>query len=192
MSDKQPLRENLRRLLDFQQGIDAIYRRLPWTHRLWEGLWMALLALTAASSAYGLGLLLHTQQAFWAALTAIAVTQQNYLDTRASSRDQIIGALVGGAVGLAAALIMGESYVAYAVAIVVAITACWLFGVGSAGRLSGSTTTIVMLVPHVGSFWLIAFTRIGEVALGIACALLVVGIGERLKRRWLAPHGKEA
>lgn len=187
MNDHLSLRENVRQLLGFQEGMAAIYRRLPWTHRTAQGLWLALLALVAASSAYGLGLLLHTQQAFWAALTSIAVTQQNYLDTRASSRDQIIGALVGGLAGLGAVLIAGETYTAYAAAIVVAITACWLFGVGSAGRLSGSTTTIVMLVPHSGTFWIVALTRIGEVALGIACALLVVRIGERLQARWVRP-----
>ncbi len=179
------LRENLRNLLGFQQGMASIYRRLPWWHRMVQGLWLAALALVASSAAYGLGLLLHTQQAFWAALTAIAVTQQSYLDTRASSRDQIIGALVGGVCGLTAALVWGEHYVGYAVAIVVSITACWLFGVGSAGRLSGSTTTIVMLVPHNGSFWWVALTRIGEVALGIACALLVVALAERLQARWV-------
>jgi len=191
MSKGQPIRENLRHLLDVEQLVDTFYRRLPWTHRALKGMWQALLALVAASSAYGLGLLLHTQQAFWAALTAIAVTQQSYLDTRASSRDQIIGATVGGIAGLGAALLWGEQYGAYAVAIVVAITACWLFGVGSAGRLSGSTTTIVMLVPHTGSFWLIALTRIGEVALGIACALLVVGIAERLQARGARPAEPE-
>jgi uncharacterized membrane protein YccC len=186
MSNKQPLRENLRRVLDFQLDIERIYRDQPWTHRTVQGLWMALLALVAASAAYGLGLLLHTQQAFWAALTSIAVTQQTYLDTRASARDQIIGAGVGGVVGLAAALLGGEHYIAYAIAIVVAITACWIAGLGSAARLSASTTTIVMLVPHMGSFWVIALTRIGEVALGIASALVVVGVAERIKLRWVS------
>lgn len=187
MSKQQPMRENLREVLSFQRGIETLYRRMPWTNRTLKGLWQALLALVAASSAYGLGLLLHTQQAFWAALTAIAVTQQSYLDTRASSRDQIIGAIVGGVAGLGATLLGGEQYASYAVAIVVAITACWLFGVGSAGRLSGTTTTIVMLVPHAGSFWLISLTRIGEVALGITCALLVVSAAEYLQRRWVQP-----
>jgi uncharacterized membrane protein YccC len=192
MSDKQPLRENLRRVLDFQLDIERIYREQPWTHRAVQGLWMALLALVAASAAYGLGLLLHTQQAFWAALTSIAVTQQTYLDTRASARDQIIGAGVGGVVGLAAALLGGEHYIAYAIAIVVAITACWIAGLGSAARLSASTTTIVMLVPHVGSFWLLAMTRIGEVALGIACALAAVGLAERIKLRWVGGKQDDA
>ncbi|WP_243050763.1 FUSC family protein [Dyella sp. RRB7] len=192
MSDKPPLRDNLRRLLDFQLDIEQIYRDQPWTHRILQGLWMALLALVAASAAYGLGLLLHAQQAFWAALTSIAVTQQTYLDTRASARDQIIGACVGGVVGLGAALLGGDHYIAYAIAIVVAITACWISGLGSAARLSASTTTIVMLVPHFGSFWVIALTRMGEVAVGIACALVVVGVAERIKLRWVGGGQRDA
>jgi hypothetical protein len=48
-----------------------------------------------------------------------------------------------------------------------------------------------MLVPHTGTFWIIALTRIGEVALGIACALLVVGVAERLQNRWVHPAEPE-
>lgn len=186
MSNHTPLRDSLRRLGDFQRDIEAMYRHLPWTHRLLKGLLQALLALSSASMAYGLGLLLHTQQAFWAALTAIAVTQQSYLDTRASSRDQAIGALIGGVTGLAAAYLGGDHYVPYAIALVFAIVTCWLLGVGSAGRLSASTTTIIMLVPHEGSFWLIAMTRLGEVTLGIICALLVTWMATRVEARWLS------
>jgi uncharacterized membrane protein YgaE (UPF0421/DUF939 family) len=185
MSDLAPFRLNLRRLREFHAEMEALYRRLPWTHRLLKGLLQGSQALTGASMAYGLGLLLHTQQAFWAALTAIAVTQQSYLDTRTSSRDQVIGALVGGAAGLAAAYLGGNGYPVYAAALVLAIVACWTLGVGSAGRLSASTTTIIMLVPHQGSFWSIALTRLGEVSLGIVCALLVTWMAERLEARWL-------
>ncbi|PXV59178.1 Fusaric acid resistance protein-like [Dyella jiangningensis] len=187
MSDQPSLRDNIRQLFDVQQGLAFVYRHLPWTHRLMQGAWFALLALLAASASYGLGMLLHTQQAFWAALTAIAVTQQTYLDTRSSSRDQIIGALVGSVAGFGAVLLLGEQYLAYVVGLVAAIGACWLFGVGSAARLSASTTTIIMLVPHTGSFWLIALTRVGEVALGIGCALAVVAVAERVQHWWMGP-----
>lgn len=189
MSERPSFRESLGQLLDIQQNVSAIYRDQPWSHRLAQGLWLALLALVAASAAYGLGLLLHTQQAFWAALTAIAVTQQNYLDTRTQSRDQIIGAMVGGVAGFVATMTWGEQYAAYAATIVTSITACWLLGVGSAARLSGVTATIVMLVPHTGQFWIVALTRVGEVALGIGCALVVVAFAERLQARWVSPRG---
>ncbi len=186
MNTPRPLRDNLRQLASFQSELLQLYRRLPWGHRLLRGAWQALQALAGASMGYGLGLLLHTQQAFWAALTAIAVTQQSYADTRASSLDQAIGALIGGAVGLAAAYLGHDSYVAYALAVVLVIMCCWGFNVGGAGKLGATTATIVMLVPHTGPFWTVATTRLGEVTLGIACALLVTWLASRLETRWLS------
>lgn len=162
-----------------------LYRRLPWSHRLINGLSLAVQALTAASLGYGLGLLLHTQQAFWGALTAIAVTQQSYLDTRRSSRDQVIGAAIGASIAMIASSLAQDNYLVYAVTMAVSIVLCWCFNIGNAGRLSATTVTIVMLVPHSGPFWTIALTRLGEVTLGIGSALLVTWLAHRLETRWL-------
>lgn len=185
MSEQQPIRESLRQVGSAQLQLIQLYRRMSWSHRLIKGLSMGLQALAAASLGYELGLLLHTQQAFWAALTAIAVTQQTYIDTRNSSRDQVIGAAIGAAVAIAATYLLGDSYACYACTMVLAIVLCWCFNVGNAGKLSATTATIVMLVPHEGAFWTVALTRLGEVTLGIACALVVTGIAHGLERRWL-------
>ena len=48
MSDQPSLRDNIRQLFDVQQGLAFVYRHLPWTHRLMQGAWFALLALLAA------------------------------------------------------------------------------------------------------------------------------------------------
>ena len=186
MSDPTPIRDNLRQLGNFQLQLVQFYRRMPWGHRLLKGVSQAAQALLGASLGYGLGLLVHTQQAFWAALTAIAVTQQSYADTRASSLDQAIGALVGGVIGLAAAYLGHDSYLAYAIAIVAVIVSCWCLNVGSAGKLGATTATIVLLVPHTGPFWSVAATRLGEVTLGIACALVVTWLASRLEAPWLS------
>jgi uncharacterized membrane protein YccC len=185
MSEQRRIRDSARQLSYVQQQLGEIYKRMPWGHRLLKGLSMGLQALASASLAYELGLLLHTQQAFWAALTAISVTQQTYIDTRNSSRDQVIGAAIGAAVALAATYLIGDSYACYAGTMVAVIVICWCFNIGNAGKLSATTATIVMLVPHVGSFWTVALTRLGEVTLGIACALLVTGAAHWLERRWL-------
>jgi uncharacterized membrane protein YgaE (UPF0421/DUF939 family) len=66
----------------------------------------------------------------------------------------------------------------------ISIVLCWLFNIGSAGKLSATTVTIVMLVPHQGPFWTIALTRLGEVTIGIASALLVTGIAHALEKLW--------
>ncbi|MBE1160310.1 FUSC family protein [Dyella acidiphila] len=185
MSESRPIRESARQLSHGQQQLVQIYRRMPWGHRLLKGVSMGLQALAGASMGYGLGLLLHTQQAFWAALTAISVTQQTYLDTRNSSRDQVIGAAIGAAVAIGATYLLGDSYLCYAGTMVLVIMLCWCFNIGNAGKLSATTATIVMLVPHEGPFWTVALTRLGEVTLGIACALVVTGVAQWLEQRWL-------
>lgn len=182
---EQRIRDNRRELGYIQRQLELMYQRLPWGHRLINGLSMAAQALAAGSLGYGLGLLLHTQQAFWGALTAIAVTQQTYVDTRKSSLDQVIGAAIGAAVALIGAYMAQDNYLVYAVTMAVAIVLCWCFNIGSAGKLSATTVTIVMLVPHEGAFWTIALTRLGEVTLGIASALLVTRIAHWLEARLL-------
>jgi uncharacterized membrane protein YgaE (UPF0421/DUF939 family) len=185
MSERRPIRESTLQFNYVQQQLAQLYKHMPWGNRLLKGLSLGLQALAAASLGYGLGLLLHTEQAFWAALTAIAVTQQTYIDTRNASRDQVIGATIGAAVAMAATYLMGDSYLCYAGTMLAVIMLCWGFNVGNAGKLSATTATIVMLVPHVGSFWTVALTRLGEVTLGIACALVVTGVAHWLERRWL-------
>jgi uncharacterized membrane protein YgaE (UPF0421/DUF939 family) len=185
------IRENRRELGYFQQQMEQLYARLPWSHRLIVGLSMAAQALVAGGIGYGLGLLLHTQQAFWGALTAISVTQQTYLDTRKLSRDQVIGAAIGAAVALIGAYLAQDNYVVYAITMVVAIVLCWCFNIGSAGKLSATTVTIVMLVPHAGPFWTIALTRLGEVTIGIASALVVTRIAHWIEARLIGdPHAE--
>jgi uncharacterized membrane protein YccC len=179
------IRTDLRQLNVIQHQLLELYKRLPFGHRLIKGLSFAAQALAGASMGYGLGLLLHTQQAFWAPLTAIAVTQASYIDTRNSSRDQIIGAAVGGLIGMSAAYLGGENYAAYSIAIVLVIVLCWVCNIGNAGKLGATTATIVMIVPHTGPFWTIALTRLGEVTLGITSALLVTRIASWLEARWV-------
>lgn len=182
---EKPIRQSRRELKFFQAQLEEMSKRLPWSHRFMDGLSMAIQAVAAGSLGYGVGLLLHTQQAFWGALTAISVTQQNYLDTRKLSRDQVIGAAIGAAVALTGSYLAKDNYAAYAITMAIAIVLCWSFNIGSAGKLSATTVTIVMLVPHEGAFWDVALARLGEVTIGIASALLVTGIAHWLEDRWL-------
>jgi uncharacterized membrane protein YgaE (UPF0421/DUF939 family) len=180
----RPIRELRRELGRFHQQLQDVYQRIPWTHRLINGLSLAVQALAAASLGYGLGLLLHTQQAFWGAITAIAVTQQSYIDTRKSSRDQVIGAAIGATIAMIGSYLAQDNYPVYAITMAISIVLCWCFNVGSAGKLSATTVTIVMLVPHSGPFWTIALTRLGEVTIGIGSALLVTWIAHKLEKLW--------
>jgi len=171
----------LRRL---ERQARQLYQQWPVSQRLVKGLVQAMLVIASASLGYALGRLLHTEQAFWAAITAIGVTQQSFLDTRTSSRDQAIGAVIGGLAGLLALYLGGDHYLTDATALLLATMLCWLVKLNGAGRLGGITVTIVMMVPHTGPFWTVALTRIAEVTIGISAALAVTWMAGRIDRRW--------
>lgn len=181
-----------------QRSMFDLIKGLPFKGRLAQGLLMALQAVLSASLAYGIGLALHTEQAFWAAITAIAVTQNSYSDTMHLSRDQFIGAIAGGLVGFAGAMLGGGPgatnawphfthawlhFAVYMASVAIVIAGCWCFNMGSAARLGAITTTIVLLVPASGPAWNIALVRFAEVTLGTVCALAVCWVTERIEQR---------
>jgi len=112
------------------------------------------------------------QEGFWASITAIAVIQSELGATRNSARDQFAGAAIGGLTSAAIVSLAEQSLVAYALAVLVSVMACWVFNVSSAARLAGSTATIIALVPHHGKVEWMVMSRITEVVWGVA-----VGIG---------------
>lgn len=162
-------------LSSLQQSAVGTLKRLPFRSRVAQGALMALRAVCGAGLAYSIGLALHTEQAFWAAITAIGITQPHYKDTRGQGRDQCMGAAFGGIAGLLGLWIGGPGdFASYALALAVVTVACWTANAGAAARLGGITATIVLLVPsHDGPAWSIAFYRLGEVALGTVCAVVV-------------------
>lgn len=172
-------------LSSLQQSALSALKLLPLKSRAAQGALMALRAVCGAGLSYSIGRALHTEQAFWAAITAIAVTQHDYADTLSQSRDQFIGAIAGGIVGFAAATLGPENMAAYLVAVAVVIVACWCLRVSTAARLGAITTTIVLLVPTHGPVWDVALFRVAEVAIGMACALPVCWLFSYFERRWL-------
>lgn len=159
-----------------------LFKSLPLHDRLAEGGIMALQAVGGASLAYQVGSYLHTEQAFWAAITAIAVSQHHYADTRHLSRDQFVGAMIGAFCGLGATVLGHGSLLAYGAAVAAAILICWIINIGSAARLGGVTATIMLLVPSAGPAWEIALLRLGQVTLGTLSALAVswlIGLAEK-------------
>ncbi len=124
------------------------------------------------------------QQAFWSAITAIAVAQMEFKATRSIARKQFIGAAVGGAIGLGMTLGFGDNLVVYASAVVLAVLICWLLNVGDASQLGGITATIIMLVPHTGTPQSILLSRLSEVAWGVCVGLAVAWATDRLVRKY--------
>jgi Predicted membrane protein len=187
MSDaRRPLAEHRRRLGLLADEVLQLRRALPRRDRLLAGLLHALRTVLAASLGYSAARWLGLEQGFWAAIAAISVTQSSYAEARHASRDQLLGAMIGGLVGLAAATLGHEQFFAYALALGVGMMLCWVCDLGVAGRMSGITTTIMLLVPHTGTFWQFALFRLGEVALGAVAALLVTRAFDVLEQRLFA------
>jgi uncharacterized membrane protein YgaE (UPF0421/DUF939 family) len=162
-----------------------LLKSLPFRERLAEGGLTALQAVCGACLDYGIACALHMQQAFWAAITAIAVTQHSYADTRNLSRDQFIGAMAGGLFGFAGASLGAGTHeiLGYAMTIAAVIIFCWCVNVGSAARLGAITATIVLLLPIQGPLWGVPLFRLMQVVLGTVSTLLVSWLFTQVQRR---------
>jgi uncharacterized membrane protein YgaE (UPF0421/DUF939 family) len=114
------------------------------------------------------------QEGFWGSITAIAVVQGELGATKTSARDQFAGAAVGGIVSSALVTWAGQSLAVYALAVVLSMPACWMFNISSAARLSGSTATIIALVPHHSTVEWMMLSRIAEVVWGLTVGVAVV------------------
>ena len=179
---KETRNETRRRAADVL--IDLL-KSLPFRERLAEGGLTALQAVCGACLAYGIACALHMQQAFWAAITAIAVTQHSYADTRNLSRDQFLGAMAGGLFGFAGASLGAGTHeiLGYAMTIAAVIIFCWCVNVGSAARLGAITATIVLLLPTQGPLWGVPLFRLMQVVLGTVSTLLVSWLFTQVQRR---------
>lgn len=80
-------------------------------------------------------------------------------------------------------LVLGSGIVGFVVALLVAISCCWMLRVASAARLGGITAAIIMLVPHQGSAERMMLSRVGEVGWGVAMAIAVVGLATLVRDR---------
>jgi uncharacterized membrane protein YccC len=162
-------------------------KELPWRARLKGGVLQGAMSAAAAIIAYLPTKPLGLREGFWGSITAIAVVQAELSATRTSARDQFTGAAIGGLISAMVVAAGGEHLPAYVVALVLSMTACWLLNVSTAARLSGSTATIIMLVPHTGAVGWMMLSRIAEVGWGVAVALAIVSlvtwIETRLKDR---------
>jgi uncharacterized membrane protein YccC len=150
--------------------------------RLVGGLAQGLMSAGAAIIAYLPTRPLGLREGFWGSITAIAVVQAELSATQSSGRDQFAGAAIGGLVSALVVTVAGSHLACYALAIVLSVVACWLCNVSSAARLSGSTATIIMLVPHQGNIGWMMMSRLAEVGWGVAVGIAFVWLVNRAER----------
>jgi uncharacterized membrane protein YccC len=178
-----PLAEHRNELAALTAQMQQLREALRPSQRITLGATLALRTVLAASFGYFSALALGFPQSYWSAITAISVNQGSYIDARNSSRDQFLGAMIGGLIGMAVATLGHDQYLTYVLAVMIGMVLCSVFDLNAAGRISGITTTIVMLVPNQGAFWQVALFRLGEVTTGAVAALLVSALFNLLERR---------
>ena len=134
-------------------------------------------ALLAYLPAKPLGL----REGFWASITAIAVVQSELGATQSSARDQFAGAAIGGVISVILVTVAGEHLAVYAAAVILSMLACWIVNVSSAARISGSTVTIILLVPHTGGAGGMMLSRIAEVGWGVVVGVAIVWLVNKVE-----------
>ncbi|MGF6711477.1 putative membrane protein YccC [Luteibacter sp. W1I16] len=172
------------RLRRAQRALDTLFRSLPLGRKVRTGVFMAFKTVLSALVAYAIGNALHTEQAFWAAISAVAVTQPHFGDTRGAGRDRCLGTVFGGIAGLLGLAVGGSGdMLSFGLALGLVTLACWTANAGPAARIGGITTAIVLLVPSQGPRWEVPLYRLGEVVLGTLCALVIGWLVSRLEER---------
>lgn len=145
------------------------------------GLMHGLMSAAAAIIAYLPTKPLGLREGFWASITAIAVVQSELRATQSSARDQFTGAAIGGLISALIVTATGQHLASYALAVVLSVTACWLFNISGAARLAGSTATIILLVPHQGAAAWMVLSRIAEVGWGVSVGIAVVWLINKIE-----------
>jgi uncharacterized membrane protein YgaE (UPF0421/DUF939 family) len=122
-------------------------------------------------------------EGYWAAISSIVVMQADLESTVGAAHDRLIGTAIGGVLGWAAGSIWGGHAWIYGLAIGLSVLLCTAFRLGNAGRLTGVTASIIVLIPTSAPLWIVAIHRFLEVTYGIVVALAFSALLARFVRR---------
>jgi uncharacterized membrane protein YccC len=130
------------------------------------------------------------QEAYWAPITTIVITQSSLGAALKISWQRFVGTLVGAILGAVMASYFGPHALAFAVCIFALGVLCGALRVDrSAYRFGGVTLSIVLLLPRVAPAWSIAFHRSAGVSIGIGVALVFAYVWPEKKespyRQWV-------
>ena len=127
--------------------------------------------------------LVHTPEAYWAAIATLVVMQSTLGATLTLSIERIMATAVGASVGALAANFFGANLVAFALAIFLVGLLSIAFRLEkTAYRYASITLTIIVLIPRSAAPWMIALHRFIEVSVGIIVALAVVAVWPEHRR----------
>jgi uncharacterized membrane protein YgaE (UPF0421/DUF939 family) len=123
--------------------------------------------------------LLKLPEFYWAPISAIVVIQSTIPPLQLGWQ-RFVGTAVGAFIGAVIATFWNASALAYAVGVLVCGLVAYAIKVGGAYRFAAIGLSIVLLISHAHSPWIVAWHRFLEVSLGIAVALFVTVV-------WPAP-----
>jgi uncharacterized membrane protein YccC len=131
----------------------------------------------AACASLEIARLFKLPEAYWAAITTLIVMQSTLGAALTVSGHRFAGTLLGSAMGALLATYFPANLIFFAAGVFVLGLICAALRVDRvAYRFAGVTLAIVMLVPRIGSAWVVAAHRSLEVSVGIAVALVLTAV----------------
>ena len=145
-------------------------------------------AVVAVFCYFTASLVTSLHETYWAPIAAVVVLYPKTEATRQASIDRFLGTVIGSVIGWGAAVWWHENVLLYGVAILFAVSLCYLLRLGNASRLCAVAVTVITLVPRSEPAHIVAFHRCVEVSYGVACAFAFTeGIAFVQRRRARAP-----
>jgi uncharacterized membrane protein YgaE (UPF0421/DUF939 family) len=121
--------------------------------------------------------LFRLQEAYWAPITTLVITQSSLGAALTVSWQRFLGTALGAVVGAVAASRFGPSLLVFGASVFLLGLVCAVVRADrSAYRFGGITLAIVLLIPRTGPAWPIAFHRFAEVSIGIGVALILTAV----------------
>jgi uncharacterized membrane protein YgaE (UPF0421/DUF939 family) len=129
-------------------------------------------ATVAAVASLLLARALKLPESYWAPISTIVILLST-ADPLALAWQRFVGTALGAVVAAIIATFFHPTWIVYGLGIFVCGILSALLRIGDAYRFAAITLSIVLLIAHPHSPWIVALHRFIEVSLGIAVALLV-------------------
>ena len=139
-------------------------------------------AVVASVASMLLARLLKLPEFYWAPISAIVVILST-VDPLTVAWQRFAGTALGAVLGALIGIYFRPTWIVYGAGIFVCGIVCAILRIGPAYRFAAITLSIVLLIAHTRSPWIVAMHRFVEVSLGIAVALAVTVV-------WRAPQAE--
>jgi uncharacterized membrane protein YccC len=162
---------------------DSFMKFWTWEKENLPSITHSIRTAAAATVSVLIARLVHTPEAYWAAIATLVVMQSTLGATLTLSIERIAATALGASVGALEANFFGANLIAFALAIFLVGLLSIAFRLEkTAYRYASITLTIIVLIPRSAAPWTIALHRFIEVSVGIIVALAVVAVWPEHRR----------